>query len=120
MQGYNLRVQIWRPAISDDEVGGASTAYSLFIDNIPARLQAQLLDDDIMEFARGRETAKAYRLTCQSPNLDIRENDRLLISKPTNHAHYGKNFRVEKVNHANYYPRDYVILTVSLSEEAHT
>lgn len=120
MQGFNIRATIKRPSVTDDAYGGSVTVWNDHIVNIPCRIQHFLMRQKVDRFRGGVETEKVFRVTSMPSNTDIRENDRFVITNPTNHWYSNINFKVIKVDHANYYPKKYVILTISMVEEAGT
>ena len=124
MQGFNLRLEVIRIGYADDdEVGGAVTTGTVVYENIRGRLEAEILKDELLMLNPGLETDRVFRLTMQPGRLDIRERDFMRITSPVNHIYFNEDLRVLKVNYSNFIPadpRDYMILTLSRSERAHT
>lgn len=120
MQGFNIRAKIQRPTVTDDSYGGSVTVWNDHILNIPCRIQHFLMRQKMDRFRGGAKTEKVFRVTSRPTSTDIRENDRFIITKPSDHWYSNINFKVIKVDHGNYNPKNYVILTVSIVEEAGT
>lgn len=122
MQGLNIRFEIIRVGYSaDDEVGGAVTTGTVVHSNLRGRIEAALMDDQLLMANPGLETDKIFTVTMQ-PVVEIRERDYFRITSPANHRYFGLDFRVKKVNYSNFVPddpRDYMILKLSRSERSH-
>lgn len=123
MQGLNIRFEIIRFSYeNDDEVGGAVVTGSVICCDLRGRIQASIIDDQLLMANPGLETDKIYTVTMQPGSQDIRERDYFRLTYPTNHVHYNEDMRIIKVIPSNFVPsdpRDYMILKLSRSERSH-
>jgi len=123
MQGLNIRFSIFRPINSpDDTYGGSVIVYTQIFSFLKGNLQANLLKEDIVAQNPGLRTDRIHRMTMRRGSLAIKENDVVRIDFPSWSPYLGKYFRVLKVSTSNFIPsdpRDYMILTLSVSEESH-
>lgn len=123
MQGLNILFNVTRINYSsDDIVGGAVTTGTVLHSGLRGRIEGNLVQQDILSLNPGLETEKIFRVTMQPGNLDIQERDYFVITSPTDHPYYNEDFRIIKVTYSNFVPsdyRDYMILTLSKSEQAH-
>lgn len=119
--GMNVGFKVYRITTpSDDYSGGALTSGSTQYGFINARFEQQPITQQFLE--QGLEVVHLFKVTAIPGTLDIRERDELELTHPSDHWEYGNFFRVVDVHHANHTPRDprnYVMLTVTRSEQAH-
>jgi hypothetical protein len=119
--GLNIRIDVWRMDTGfDDIVGGASITGSLIYTQIQARMQANPAQQLLLQ--QGLEVDKTFNLVIQPGTLDIQERDEIVVSEPFDHPYHNKYFRVRSVSYSDLNPRDprnYMILVVSRSLQAH-
>lgn len=120
--GLNLRCNIWRISYDpDDEVGGAVITGSVLHESMLLNLQEEPAEQLLLQ--QGLETQKIFTGTVVPGNKDIRERDELEVTFPYPHVFYGKRFRILNVRHSSFAPtnpRDYTLLTMVRSVEAHS
>lgn len=120
--GLNFLFKVWRMTPgTDDYVGGASITGTVVYDNIPGRMQE--FGGELVLLQQGLETLSIFNVTLMPGNLDIRERDEIEVVEPFDHPEFGNRFRVIDSSNTDLNvrdPRNYMMLTVSRSDRAHT
>jgi len=119
--GTNLRFDVWRVNYgNDDEVGGAVITGTCVYPDVMGR--AQVEEPSQLLLQQGLETPLIITLTVVPGTLDIRERDMIYFSEPHDYIYYHQYFRVVGSRPSSFMPRDprnYMILTVTRSKNAH-
>jgi hypothetical protein len=124
MFGFNCKSQIWRMTNlgqEDTRVGGASITGSVIHENVLTRIQDEA-EEPLLVQQQGLETNRVLSGNIVPGNLDVRERDELEVTEPLDHFYYGKRFRIIRVRNSSHTPRDprnYMILRLEKSLEAH-
>jgi hypothetical protein len=121
LAGNNIKVKIWRILYANDDSVGGAVVTGTYIGSYPARLQANPEEQILMQ--QGLETERTFKINIVPGYLDIRERDELTVIAPTDHVYYNKWFRVRGVSYSSLNkrdPRNYMMLTVSISVRAHS
>ncbi len=117
--GFNIRVNFYSvDTVSDDIVGGALVTGTLLKSNIPARLEADRIEQVFLN--QGLETERTFVLTCLY-QPELKEPDQFQVTQPYNHPYLGERFRVIGVQHSNFTDRRrrYSMFNCSRSVQAH-
>ena len=106
---YNIRCQITRDVIVDDEFGGADVVTGTIIAaDEPCRLD-YFMPKANAELPQGIEVSRTYSLffrsTRQHP-INVREEDIIKIIFPIHHADYNRRFRVRGIQGESLHPQD--------------
>lgn len=119
--GLNIRVDIIRISNDpDDVVGGAQVTGTVVYQDIAARMQANKEEQLLLQ--QGLQTMRTYNMVIVPGTLDINERDEVQVVKPTDHPDYGNRFRIVGVRKSDHLPRDprnYAMLALTRSVEAH-
>lgn len=121
LAGNNIKIKVWRILYSDDDAVGGAVVTGTCIGKYPARLQANPEEQLLMQ--QGLETERTFKINIVPGYLDIRERDEITVIAPTDHVYYNKWFRVRGVSYSSLNkrdPRNYMMLTVSISVRAHS
>lgn len=119
--GLNVRFRIWRyTAQNDDAVGGAILSGTVSYDQVQARFQSNPLSQLLLQ--QGLEANRTYSAVIVPGTLDVRERDEVEVIQPLDHVYYGQRFRIVGMQYSDHNrrdPRNYIMLTMSRSDEAH-
>ena len=105
----------------DTDVGGANLIYLEKHNNVLTRIQDEA-EEPLLVQQQGLETNRVLSANIVPGNLDVRERDELEVTEPLDHFYYGKRFRIIRVRNSSHTPRDprnYMILSLEKSVEAH-
>lgn len=119
--GLYQKLNIIRMTVTDDDdVGGANVTGTVIYSHVDARIQSTKPTQALLE--QGLETDKLFVAVIRPGGMDIRERDEVQVVHPTRDPYYNDRFRIRGVQHSSHHPgerRDYMMLTLSRSEEAH-
>lgn len=120
--GENIRGTIWRILEGqDDYVGGATITGTPIYHDVLLRLEEQPAQQLLLQ--QGLETVKIFEAIIVPGTLRIKERDELEVTLPFDHIYYGHRFRIMNVRYSSFNtrdPRNYISLTMTRSERAHT
>lgn len=118
--GKNCRIDVWRISFNpDDSVGGAQPTGTV-IGNYEARFQSIPASQLLLQ--QGLETVRTFTAVVVPGTVDIQERDEIQITHPYDHMYYGDMFRIISITYSSHNPRDprnYLMLTLTRSVEAH-
>jgi hypothetical protein len=104
LQGLNSRCSIYRPIITDDDIGGAVETKMLKYSNLKCRVSS--VRPSLMAREVGLETPRMYNVVLQPAGLDIRENDYFYLTLPATHELYHVYIRIYGVQIDSISPSD--------------
>ena len=119
--GLNVYALIRKIAQStDDSSGGSIITGTVVHENVRMRIQQQ--PEEPLLLQQGVEILKTFTALCTPVTLDIDENYEIEVTTPITYYLYGKPLKVINHRPADFLPsdgRNYVLLTLTRSHEAH-
>jgi hypothetical protein len=106
---------------ADTDVGGANIIEIIAYENLPTRIQDEA-EEPLLVQQQGLEVDRILSANIVPGNLDVRERDELMVTYPLDHQYYGLRFRIRRVRNSSHTPRDprnYMILSLEKSLQAH-
>ena len=105
---------------TDDSSGGSVITGTVVHENVRIRIQQQ--PEEPLLLQQGVEILKTFTALCTPVTLDIDENYEIEVTAPITYYLYGKPLKVINHRPADFVPsdgRNYVLLTLTRSHEAH-
>ena len=105
---------------ADDSAGGSIVTGTVVHENVGIRIQQQ--PEEPLLLQQGVEILKTFTALCTPVTLDIDENYEIEVTAPQTYYLYGKPLKVINHRPADFLPsdgRNYVLLTLTRSHEAH-